>query len=93
MFFNNGLQRNQQDLGEIQEIQACHPKKIKNIERHPCNKFIPEVKTFLASYLFVVSGLAVALGYSGEIKKIDAPTPTSKLSTQDAEGKKFTCKR
>ena len=68
-------------------------KKIKNIERHPCNKFIPEVKTFLASYLFVVSGLAVALGYSGEIKKIDAPTPTSKLSAQDAEGKKFTCKR
>jgi hypothetical protein len=41
-------------------------------------------KTFLASYLFVMSGLAMAHGCPGEMKKIDAALPTSKLSAQDA---------
>jgi len=40
-------------------------------------------KTFLASCLFVVSGLAMAHGCPGEMKKIDAAMPASKLSAQD----------
>jgi len=40
-------------------------------------------KTFLASCLFVISGLAMAHGCPGEMKKIDAAMPTSKLSAQD----------
>jgi hypothetical protein len=41
-------------------------------------------KTFLASCLFVISGVAMAHGCPGEMKKIDAAMPTSKLSAQDA---------
>jgi hypothetical protein len=41
-------------------------------------------KTFLASCLFVVSGVAMAHGCPGEMKKIDAAMPTTKLSAQDA---------
>jgi len=40
-------------------------------------------KTLLASCLFVISGLAMAHGCPGEMKKIDAAMPTSKLSAQD----------
>jgi hypothetical protein len=40
-------------------------------------------KTFLASCLFVISSLAMAHGCPGEMKKIDAAMPTSKLSAQD----------
>ena len=41
-------------------------------------------KTFLASCLFVISGVAMAHGCPGEMKKIDAAMPTTKLSAQDA---------
>jgi hypothetical protein len=41
-------------------------------------------KIFLASCLFVISGVAMAHGCPGEMKKIDAAMPTSKLSAQDA---------
>jgi len=44
---------------------------------------IPMKKIVLASYLTVISGLAFAHGCPGEMKKIDAALPNTKLSAAD----------
>ena len=40
-------------------------------------------KLLVSTALFAFSGLALAHGCPGEMKKIDAAMPTTKLSTQD----------